>query len=69
MTSNVHSLRMVIADLGGEPTTRPREFEKPDGLKAMLELDLRMEEEDIANYTRRVAEAEKLGLIELKVKL
>ena len=30
----------VIVDLGGEPTTLPKDFAKPDGLKAMLELDV-----------------------------
>jgi bacterioferritin len=33
----------VIIDLGGEPATAPKEFAKPDGLKAMLQLDLEME--------------------------
>jgi bacterioferritin len=59
----------VIIDLGGEPTTAPKEFAKPEGLKAMLELDLRMEEEDIVNYRRRAEQADQLGLVELKVKL
>jgi bacterioferritin len=59
----------VIIDLGGEPTATPKEFAKPDGLKAMLELDLRMEEEDVANYRKRADQAGELGLVELKVKL
>jgi bacterioferritin len=59
----------VIIDLGGEPTVTPKEFAKPDGLKAMLELDLRMEEEDVANYRKRADQAGELGLVELKVKL
>lgn len=59
----------VIVDLGGEPTTAPRPFAKPADLKEMLELDLRLENDDAANYTRRAREADDLGLVELKVKL
>ncbi|HWP92108.1 MAG TPA: ferritin-like domain-containing protein [Thermodesulfobacteriota bacterium] len=62
-------LTEVITDLGGEPTTTPKEFAKPEGLKAMLELDLEMELNDIENYKRRAKQAEELGEIELKVKL
>lgn len=36
----------VIADMDGEPTTTPQTFDKPEGLKAMLELDLEMEKQD-----------------------
>jgi bacterioferritin len=59
----------VIVDLGGEPTTVPTTFEKPDGLKAMLELDLKMEKQDVENYRAHAALAEELGLIELQIKL
>ena len=59
----------VVADLGGDPTTRPKEFEKPDDLKGMVELDLKMELSDVDNYTRHSKLAEQLGLTELKVKL
>ncbi|HEX5136677.1 MAG TPA: ferritin-like domain-containing protein [Planctomycetota bacterium] len=59
----------VIVDLGGEPTTAPKPFAKPSGLGEMLELDLRTENEDVANYTRRARQAEELGLLELKVRL
>lgn len=59
----------VILDLGGEPVTVPKVFEKPDSLKEMLELDLKMEEEDVKNYLNHSKEAEDLGLIELKMKL
>ena len=59
----------VIADLGGEPTTAPREFEKPSELKQMVELDLKMEQEDVQNYTAHAKMAEQLGNTELKVKL
>jgi bacterioferritin len=59
----------VIVDLGGEPTTTPRTFERPDGLKAMLELDLDMELQDVAHYMQHARQAEELGEVELKLKL
>lgn len=59
----------VIVDLGGEPTTRPKEFASPEGIKAMLELDLEMELADVENYKQRAQQAEELGEAELKVKL
>lgn len=59
----------VIADLGGEPTLDPKEFAKPTDIKAMVELDLKMEEGDVQNYARHAHMADELGLPELKVKL
>jgi bacterioferritin len=59
----------VIVDLGGEPTTMPASFEKPEGLKAMLELDLEMEKSDVVNYMAHAELAAELGLAELQVKL
>jgi bacterioferritin len=59
----------VIVDLGGDPTTNPRHFDKPADLKAMIELDLNMELQDVANYTKHSKMAEALALTELKVKL
>jgi bacterioferritin len=59
----------VITDLGGEPEVRPKEFEKPADIKAMVELDLKMEEQDVKNYSRHAEMAEGLGLTGLKVKL
>jgi bacterioferritin len=59
----------VIVDLGGEPTTTPREFPKPEGLKQMLELDLQMEKQDIENYRKHAQIAGELGLVELQMKL
>src|SRR5688500_10367220 len=51
----------VIADLGGEPTTKPRDFEKPTELKQMIELDLKMEQQDVDNYTQHAKMAEEIG--------
>ncbi len=59
----------VIFDLGGEPITTPKVFAKPEGLKAMLELDLELEKQDVENYRARAALAEELGLVELNIKL
>jgi bacterioferritin len=59
----------VVADLGGEPSTRPKEFEKPEDLKGMVELDLKMELADVENYSRHAKMAEELDMTELKVKL
>lgn len=59
----------IILDLGGEPTTVAKTFEKPDGLRAMLELDLTMEKEDVAAYLTHAVLAEGLELPELKMKL
>lgn len=59
----------VIVDLGGEPTTTPKDFEKPDDLKAMLELDLAMEEADVENYQKHARLAEELNLPELQMRL
>jgi bacterioferritin len=59
----------VIVDMGGEPTTTPKSFEKPEGLKAMLELDLEMEELDVESYEAHAAMAKELELVELQVRL
>ena len=59
----------VIVDLGGEPTTTPKEFAKPADLKSMLELDLQMELQDVENYIQHAKLAEELGEVELKLKL
>ncbi len=59
----------VIIDLGGEPTTLPKEFARADGLKNMLEQDLEMELEDVKNYIKHARIASDLGLIELQMKL
>ncbi|MCP5521259.1 MAG: hypothetical protein H7A46_06890 [Verrucomicrobiales bacterium] len=59
----------VIQDPGGEPTTTPKPFEKPETLKGMLELDVRMETEDVTHYMAHARLAEELELPELKMKL
>jgi bacterioferritin len=59
----------VIVDLGGEPTTTPKEFAKPADLKGMIELDIQMELQDVENYIQHAKLAEELGEVELKLKL
>lgn len=59
----------VIVDLGGEPVTTPQTFDKPEGLKAMLELDLEMEKQDVEHYRTHSVLAGELGLVELTMKL
>jgi bacterioferritin len=59
----------AIVDFGGEPTTQPKSFEKVVGLKAMLEVDVRMELEDVKNYMAHAELVEELGEVELKLKL
>lgn len=68
-TGHARFLSDLIVDLGGEPTTTPKHFEKPEGIKAMLELDIKMEESDVASYMAHAEFAEKLGLVEVKMKL
>ena len=58
----------VIIDLGGEPTTTPKDFSKPDGLKEMLEVDLEMEKGDIKNYQKHAQMSEEFGYVELQIK-
>ncbi len=59
----------VIVDMGGEPTTTPKSFEKPASIKAMLELDMQMELHDVDAYMAHAALADELGEVELKLKL
>jgi bacterioferritin len=59
----------VIVDLGGEPTTTPKAFDKPESVKEMLELDLELELQDVDEYMRHAALADELGEVELKLKL
>ncbi len=59
----------VILDLGGEPTTTPKPFDKPDDLEGMLALNMAMEEQDVEHYLAHAQLAETLKLPELKMKL
>jgi bacterioferritin len=59
----------VIVDLGGEPTTSPRPFNNSESLRDMLELNIKMEEQDVFNYRQRANLAEEMENVELKVRL
>lgn len=59
----------AIVDLGGEPTTEAKSFEKPDDLKEMLKLDIQMELDDVENYMAHAKMAEELGEVALRFKL
>lgn len=59
----------LIVDLGGEPTTTPQTFEKPDDLKAMIEVDIAMELADVENYKTHAEMAEQLGLVDVQLHL
>jgi bacterioferritin len=59
----------VIVDLGGEPTTTPNTFEKPETIKEMLEVDMAMELKDVEAYMEHAEMAGELGQVELKLKL
>lgn len=62
-------LNDAIIDLGGEPTTAPKESANPGSQKAMLEQDLGMEAKDVPSYTTRAGLAAQLGVVESRVKL
>lgn len=59
----------VIVDLGGEPTTEPKKFDKVKTLKGMIEQDIEMENGDVDAYMKHAAIAEELGLIGIQMKL
>ena len=59
----------VIRDLGGEPTTTPKQFEKPADLKGMIALNVQMEADDVTNYLAHSELAGQLKLPELRMKL
>lgn len=59
----------AIVDLGGDPTTTPAGFDKPETLKEMIKLDIKMEEEDVENYLAHAELAAELGMIELQLRL
>jgi bacterioferritin len=58
-----------IANLGGEPTTKPRPVPQAEQLREMLENALDAEKQAIADYEERILQAEALGEIGLKVNL
>jgi bacterioferritin len=58
-----------IAQLGGTPTTMPKQHKCPKSVKDMLKYDLKLELEAIENYRIRAMQAEEAGEYGLKIKL
>ena len=58
-----------IAQLGGTPTTMPKQHKCPKSVKDMLKFDLKLELEAVENYRLRAAQAEEAGEYGLKIKL
>jgi bacterioferritin len=58
-----------IANLGGEPTTRPRPVPHAEQPREMLENALNAEKQAIADYEERILQAEALGEVGRKVNL
>jgi len=58
-----------VAVLGGEPTTQPRSVPPANTPREMLQQSLKLEKQAIAGYTERLAQAEAVGDIGLKVDL
>lgn len=51
----------LIFGLGGRPTHESADFPPLHGVQDILEFALRMEQEVVANYTKRILQAEALG--------
>jgi len=58
-----------IVALGGDPTTRPKEYKTPKDIKGMLEFDLKLEREAVEAYKKRAQQADEYGDLGLKVKI
>lgn len=58
-----------ISQLGGKPTTVPKQHKCPKDVKGMLKYDLKLEHEAVENYRQRALQAEECGEIGLKIKL
>ena len=68
-TGHARFLSDVIVDLGGEPTVSPKPFDKPTDIRAAIELDVRLEQQDAVTYMKHADMAGQLGLIDLRLKL
>ena len=61
--------RKALIELGGTPTTVPREVKMSTKADAMLQFDLDNEGETILNYRERVGQCEALGEYALAVEI
>jgi bacterioferritin len=66
-----HALEVArqIDYLGGEPTVKGDNAETSEDSKTMLEIDLKAEQDTIANYRERIRQAEMAGEFALSEKL
>ncbi len=66
-----HALEVArqIDYLGGEPTVKGDDAETSEDSKTMLEIDLKSEQDTIANYRERIRQAEMAGEFALSEKL
>ena len=66
-----HALEIArqIDYLGGEPTVKGKDAETSEDSKTMLEIDLKAEQDTIANYRERIRQAEVAGEFALSEKL
>jgi bacterioferritin len=66
-----HALEVArqIDYLGGEPTVKGDDAETSEDSKTMLEIDLKAEQDTIANYRERIRQAEMAGEFALSEKL
>ena len=62
-------LASKIAQLGGKPTTQPKQHKCPKDVKGMMKYDLKLEHEAVESYRERSMQAEECGEIGLKIKL
>jgi bacterioferritin len=58
-----------IVGLGGEPDVGAIDIETQSTVREMLEHDLELEKEAIANYKLRAEQADELGDVALKVRM
>ncbi len=58
-----------ISALGGTPSIKPRAFKITENVKEMIEELLKAEEDTIERYKKHSELAEKLGYVDIKVKL
>ena len=58
-----------IVALGGVPEIATTDIEAQDTVQGMLEYDLKLEADAVANYKRRAEQADELGEVGLKVRL
>jgi bacterioferritin len=67
--SHAQFLADKIANLGGQPSTKPRVVPQAEQPREMLENALAAEKQAISDYEERIRQAEALGEVGLKVNL